>query len=284
MSSGIVSVSQSELTQRRRKLRQQRRVRTVQNGWRVLAVCALAGGSVWLATLPDWVIRQADQVSIEGNQFIPAHIIRGLLPIQYPQSILRVQPEQIARELKTKAPISDVVVGRKLFPPGLIIQVKERHPVAIAIMTPAVGQTLAPPTNKPASPDKPPQTANGQVGLLDENGMWIPLENYAALQRTLKLPTLKVIGNRDLYQSYWAKLYQAVRRSPVKITEINLQNPANLILTTELGIIHFGSYSPQFPSQLAALDRMRTISTQLSADQIAYIDLRNPASPTVQLK
>jgi cell division protein FtsQ len=74
-----------------------------------------------------------------------------------------------------------------------------------------------------------------------------------------------------------------VSRSPVKVTEIDCQDPANIILKTELGIVHLGSYSPQLATQLKVLDQMRRLSTQVNSSQIAYIDLKNPETPSVQM-
>jgi len=272
MTSNIAPVSQSDLTQRRRRLRQRRRVRVLQSSWRILAVTALAAGAVWLATRPDWVLRRPEQVTIQGNQFIPADKVRSLIPISYPQSLLWVKPQAIAQTLKAKAPIAEVAVSRRLFPPGLTVQVKERYPVALALPVPTAA-IMPRHTN--------PQPVSMRAGLLDESGMWIPLENYMAVDRSLKLPALRVIGKQETYQPYWSTLYRQVSRSPVKVAEINLQNPANLILKTELGTVHFGPYSAQFPAQLSALDRMRQLPARIKPTQIAFIDLRNLDSPAV---
>ncbi|MGA7937526.1 MAG: FtsQ-type POTRA domain-containing protein [Kovacikia sp.] len=276
MTSSIVSVSQTELAQRRQKLRYRRRVRSLQTVWRVLAVSGLAGGLVWVATLPAWVIRRPDQVTIEGNHYLSSQTIRALLPIPYPQSLLRIEPQSIQRELQSKAPIATVTVGRRLIPPGLVVQVQERYPVAIA---------LSVATNNPNFYQTNARTQAGSLkaGLLDEAGVWIPIEVYTSLNQALKLPELKVIGNLELYRPYWSKLYREVTQSPVKITEVHWQDPANLILRTELGIVHFGPYSSQFTYQLSMLDRMRKLSADSSFSQIAYIDLRNPDSPIVQM-
>ncbi|MBW4693473.1 MAG: FtsQ-type POTRA domain-containing protein [Lyngbya sp. HA4199-MV5] len=270
MISSIASVSQTELAQRRRKLRQRRRVRFLQAGWRVLAVCGLTAGVIWAATLPTWVIRRPEQVQIEGNHLIPVRTLRSLLPIPYPQSLFRVEPQVIARELQSRAPIEDVIVSRQLFPPGLVVQVKERLPVAIAFTT----EGSAPATTKTTS-------ANS---LLDENGMVIPLGSYTALDQSLKLPSLKVIGNPTTYRSFWSKLYRELTQGPpVNVSEIDLRNPSNLILKTDLGLVHLGAYSTRFPSQLQTLDRMRKLSTHSSFSQITYIDLRNPEAPAIQI-
>jgi cell division protein FtsQ len=263
----IAPVSQTELSQRRQKLRRQRRVRFFQASWRSLAVFGLAAGTVWSATLPAWVIRKPEQVTIKGNQFISAQTIRTLLPIAYPQSLLKIQPQAVSDALKAKAPIAEATVDRQLFPPSLTVRVQERTPVAVAL--PQAGTTK--------------NTDQNQTGLLDENGVWIPLESYTSLNQSLKLPTLKVSGKLDQYRANWSQLYQSINRSSVKVLEVNLDDSTNLILKTELGSVHFGAYGANFTNQLKALDQLRRLPTRVNLNQIAYIDLRNPESPAVQM-
>jgi cell division protein FtsQ len=250
-------------------------VKFLQASWRMLAVCGLTVGVIWAATLPTWVIRRPEQVRIEGNHFIPVHTLRSLLPIPYPQSLFRVEPQVIARELQARAPIAAVIVSRQLFPPGLIVQVQERLPVALALTSserPLPGGG----TNKPATTAKD--------GLLDENGMLIPLESYVALDQSLKLPSLKVIGNPDSYRSVWPKLYRELMQGPpINVSELDWRDPANLILKTELGLVYLGPYSAQFPYQLKVIDRLRRLSAHPSFSQITYIDLRNPDAPIIQM-
>ncbi len=277
----IAPVSQTELTQRRQKLRRQRRVRFFQASWRSLAVAGLAGGAVWAATLPAWVIRKPEQVTIKGNQFISAQTIRTLLPIAYPQSLLKIQPQAIVDALKLKAPISEATVDRQLFPPGLTVRIHERNPVAIALPS-SSGVSVS--TTKSSSPSANAMQANPtQPGLLDENGIWTPLETYTSLNQSFKLPTLKITGRLLHYRPYWATLYQVLSRSPVKVSEINWDDPNNLILKTELGFVHFGGYGSSFANQLKALDQMRRLPSHVNPSQVSYIDLRNPDSPFIQM-
>lgn len=277
MTGNFSPISQTDLAQRRQKLRRQRRVRLVQTVWRLVAVAGLAGGVIWLSTNPIWLIRSANQVKVEGNQFLPTPTVRSLLPLTYPQSLLQVEPQTIEQTLKAKAPIADVMVSRQLFPPGLTIRIRERLPVAVWLSTPGDAQLL----NQRPTPD---QNLAAKIGLLDESGVEIALENFLLTERSLKLPTLRVIGDVQHYRPIWGKLYRELIRSPVKITEIDFQNPANVVLKTELGNVQIGSYTDLFPDQLKTLDRMRKLPNQISLNQIAYIDLRNPASPTIQMK
>jgi cell division protein FtsQ len=229
----------------------------------------MATSLVWAITRPDWVIRQPEQIVIEGNHFLSSKAIRALLPLSYPQSLLQVQPQAIAKSLESQAPIAKATVSRQLLPPGLTIQVEERKPVAIA--------------QAPAPQNAKTSNSTSSAGLLDEQGVWMPKSSYGHLEENLELPRLKVIGSNAQYRPYWSEVYQAVNHSAVKVFEIDWQDPANLILKTELGNVHFGPYSSRFTEQLAILDRMRELPTHISPSKIAYIDLKNPDFPAIQM-
>jgi cell division protein FtsQ len=277
-------VSRAELAQRRKKLRWQRRWRFLQASWRTLAVVGLTGGVVWSTTLPIWVLATPDQIKIEGNQFLTVPTLRSLLPITYPQSVLRVEPQKLIETLKTKAPIAEATVDRQLFPPRLTIKVRERNPVAIVLPPRTQPAAIAAIKDIKSLVALGEKTSDGQTGLLDENGMWIPLESYASLNQALKLPTLKVLGKPEQYRPYWIQLYQALKQSPVKIRELDWSNPGNLILKTEIGPVHCGSYSQHFADQLRTLGQMRRLPSHADYPKVAYIDLKSPEYPIVQFK
>lgn len=266
----IASVSQAQLTTRRKKLRRERRIKSVQALWRSLFVSGMATGLIWAITLPDWVISNSEQIVVEGNHLLSAKSIRSLLPLSYPESILRVEPQAIAKSLESQAPIAEATVTRQLLPPGLTIKVKERQPVAIA-------QSTAPSSAQAAN-------STAKSGFLDAQGVLMPENSYTRLQQKLELPSLKVIGSSDQYLSHWSEVYQAVSHSPVKVFEIDWRNPANLILKTELGNVHLGPYSSRFTEQLTVLDRMRELPSHIQARNIAYINLQNPEFPAIQME
>lgn len=279
----IGTVSQSELARRRRQLRRSRRQKVFQAGWQLLAVSSLAGFLLWTTTSPALVIDTSEQVEIDGNEFLSDRAIRSLLPLSYPQSMLQVRPQELARELESQGPIAKATVSRQLFPLGLKVTVHERYPVAIA----SEGNAIAPEVPTDTPPGLSPNPAAGppgvpSVGLLDEQGMWMPLESYTALDPTAQLPQLRAVGPLEQYRSEWKSVYQSIRRSPIKIHEINWQDPANLILKTELGVVHCGPYSPRFGEQVTRLGQMGDLPNQIDLAQIAYIDLTNPDRPSLQ--
>lgn len=236
---------------------------------RTLVILGFSGGLAWEMTRPIWLLRQPSQVVISGNHLLSASAIRSLLPLSYPQSLLKIQPASLAHVLVTQPAIANANVTRQLFPVSITVQVSERVPVAIALRQGSLSSNSVP---------------TRSTGLLDETGVWIPLKSYMALSNTPQLPSLKVIGVPDQYRSYWSQLYQAVIHSPTKIFEIDCQDPANLKLKTELGIVYLGPYSSQLAEQFNVLARMRQLPAHVNLSQIAYINLKNPRLPLVQMQ
>uniref|UniRef100_A0ACD5GQ35 Uncharacterized protein n=1 Tax=Desertifilum tharense IPPAS B-1220 TaxID=1781255 RepID=A0ACD5GQ35_9CYAN len=90
---------------------------------------------------------------------------------------------------------------------------------------------------------------NASVGLLDDQGVWMPQESYTALNQSFPLPTLKIVGKPDTYRSHWREVYQIIHRSPIQITSIDWQDTNNLKLDTELGVIHLALTVPNLSSR-----------------------------------
>lgn len=276
----LTSVSPDQLARRRRFLRHQRRRKIFQAAWQILTISSLTGGTIWATTRPDWFIYQPDRVVISGNQFLSEQAIQSLLPISYPTSILQLRPQEIAEKLESTGHIAQANVTRKLFPPGLIVEVQEKYPVAIARVPSPPDQH--PPSPNPSDSSIPHLGLNSQVGLLDENGVWMSQDRYINLDRFIHLPRLTVIGDPNQYRPYWSEVYQAINRTPIEVYEIDWRDRANLILKTELGIVHCGGQTARISEQLRVLDRMRNLPAQINPSQIAYIDLTNPKKPTIQ--
>jgi cell division protein FtsQ len=267
---GIISVSRTDLAQRRKRLRRQRQMKIIQAIWRTFAITGLAGGLLWVAVQPVWVLKTPKQVVMKsGNQLLSDETAKSLLVLSYPQSLWRIEPAAIANSLKKQPTIAQAIVRRRLFPPGLNIEIQERVPVAV--------------TQTPSGQNQATGNKKVTIGLLDASGAWIPLEKYTSLHPTQKLPNLRVIGPPKQYCPDWTQIHQAVSQSLVKIMEIDCQNPANLILKTELGNVHLGVIGSQLPEQIKVLAQMRHLSAKLNSGQIEYIDLKNPEFPLVQM-
>jgi cell division protein FtsQ len=268
----ISSTSTEELSSRRRDLRRKRRGRSLQMSWQILSMTGLTLGVVWMVTLPDWMIRDPSQIVIQGNKSLSTDMIRAMLTISYPQPVLALQPDALAQQLEKQAPIAKATVTRRMFPPGMVVQVQERHPVATVYVSP----------NSSLTPNRRFDNLFA-TALIDEKGFWIPYEKFVAMNQSQKLPTLKVVGLQEQYQTQWASLYQLVSRSPVKISMIDWREPSNLVLYTDIGTVHCGPFGSRFAEQLKVLDQMRQIPDNIKSEQVAYIDLSNPDMPMLEL-
>lgn len=266
---GLVSVSPMDLAQRRKKLRQQQQMKIIQAIWRTFTISSLAGCLLWVAIQPMWVLNAPKQIVMKsGNQLLSEQTVKSLLVLSYPQSLWRIKPSAIADSLKQQPTVAQAMVSRRLFPPGLIIEITERVPVAMVYTSPG------------ANTDSTKQVA---VGLIDASGVWMPLDKYTSLNPGGKLPNLKVTGSPKQYLPYWTQLYLSVSQSSIKIMEIDCQDPTNLILKTELGNVHLGPPSSYLSEKIKILVQMRNLSKKLNSSQIEYIDLKNPENPLVQL-
>ena len=291
---GILSVARTNLAQRRQKLRRQRQIKVIQAIWRTVAVTGIASSLLWLAIQPMWVLKDSKQIVIKsGAKIEPAQKdIYSLLGLSSPQSLWRIEPSLIADSLKKQPNIAQATVSRRLFPPGLIIEIQERVPVAIAQIRKrqtATSCTIAPsaPGNsadvKPCVQNNSATNKQSELGLLDASGVWMPMAGYMSMNPQGELPQMMVIGDPAQYRPFWTQLYEAIRQSSLKVTEIDFQDPTNLILTTELGIVHLGSPSNKLPEQIQVLEEMRHLENQVNPSNIDYIDLKNPVMPLVQV-
>ncbi len=258
------------LHQRRRRLRSRRQRKRVGSLWRLLIVGSAAAASLWFFSHPNWVVRSPEDINIQGNQWLPDPLVHQHLAISYPETLLQLNPQAIATSLEANLPITEAHVNRQLLPPRLIVHVQERAPVAVALL--------------------PPQTdANGviqeQIGLLDTQGLWVPLDSQDLFTQLPHLPSLRVRGSRQIYESSWPRVYAALEASPLQVTEIDWRDPSRVILhSRELGEVHLGSLGENFEAQLAALDRLRNLPQEIDLNDVDYIDLQNPEAPYVQTR
>ncbi len=267
----ITEFSKANLKTRRKDLKRRRHKLFWQSLWRQTAMVGLAVSCLSLATSSRWQIQSTEQLTLSGNRLLPDEEVYKLMDIDYPQPLLKVRPLDLENNLIAEGPIADAIVRRRLLPPGLNVRIQERTPVAIALPNTDVAIK---------SLDDDPQSFI-QIGLLDAHGYWMPYSSFNQLGS--QEPKLQVQGMRPAYQKDWPTIYQMLQTNPVAIFRLDWRDPANLILHTELGIVHMGPYGPNFSKQLTALDRMRNLNAQMDIEEIDFIDLRNPDNPTLEI-
>jgi cell division protein FtsQ len=264
----ILSVSSTDLEDRREKLRRNRQIKIIGAIWRTLTLTGLTGGLLWFLIQPIWVLKSEKDITVSGNQLLSDEAIQSKMQLSYPKSLWRVEPSRLSASLKQQPAITQATVTRRLFPPGLVVKVSEILPVAIS-------QT-------PTLPDANSTNQKQVNGLVDINGVEVITDNYKSIPAN-KLPTLKLIGSLKECRPFWKELYQAVSNSSVKVMEIDCQDPTNIVLKTELGSVHIGSPTSELPEKIKLLAKIRRLPAQVNMKQIEFIDLTNTETILVQM-
>jgi cell division protein FtsQ len=249
--------SNEDLRDRRRQLRKERQVRTLKVSWQVLLLSGIGGGVIWGITRPDWTISKPQQVNIVGNQSLTAGAVRNMLGLHYPISLLQIEPQALNAKLLAQGSVVKATVHRELLPPRLDIQIRDRLPVAIV-----------------------DRSINSKVtrGLLDETGQWLPLSSYR-LQAD-QLPKLRLVASQSC--PGWTELYKALQQSPVQVSEVDCQDPLQLTLVTEIGLVRIGQFDRiKIYKQLQKAHELRNWQ-QSTTLKNAIVDLENPQSPKLQ--
>jgi cell division protein FtsQ len=248
------------LKNRRQTLKSQRRLKVWQSLWRISVLLGMVGGLFWLMSRPEWTIRDKSQITLSGNKFLPSAKLYKLLPLSYPQSIWQISTQKLGEKMETIPPLSKVEITRQLFPAQLNIAVQEKQPIAIAF-------------------------SNEGKGFLDKEGNFIAQSFYEPIKSDLKLPNSpQFMGYSTQYKKFWKTIYPLLQSSPVKINIIDGRSSTNIILFTEIGNVYLGSDVNQLTEQIQTLARMKKLPSRIPAGRIAYIDLSNAASPSIQLK
>ncbi|MGC8453289.1 FtsQ-type POTRA domain-containing protein [Cylindrospermopsis raciborskii LB2897] len=288
---GMLSVSRQDLLKRRRNLRRHRQMKILTAVWRILATSSIAGGMFWIILGPVWVITTPGQILMRsGNQLLPQKTVQRLLQFSYPQSLWRIRPAAIAQSLENQPIIAQAIVNRRLFPPGLNIEIQERLPVAMiqpsskSNATNCVSNSQVP-SKKVTSPAIPCSQSpkRDDINLIDASGNLIPWEKYNAFNPQGKLPALKVLGSPEQYHPYWVAVYQAIQDNSLNVMEIDFRDPKNVIFKTELGTVHLGIPVVQLDQKIQRLREMGNLKAKFKSGEIVYIDLQNPDYPLVQL-
>ena len=255
--------SKEQLRQRRRQLRQQRRVRVIKSLWRFLCMSGILAGLVWVVNQPDWTISKPEQIRIEGNQYLSDHTIRSMLAIPYPQLIVELAPEQLRTQLLARGSIASVQIDRGVLPPQLLVQVRDTAPVARIVRLSSLQSQL----------------------FIDERGLQLPLSSYRPTVWQRSLPKLQVMLPTQGTCPHWPQIYQAIHTSPVVVGLVDCRNPQSLRLQTEVGKIELGGFTDKsrLNNQMQQLDRLRDWQQHTSPDDVELLDLTNPDLPKLKL-
>ncbi len=224
---------------------------------------AILGGFAWTVSRSDWKISKAEQIRVEGNQYLTDKAIRSILAIPYPKLLMELAPEQLTAKLITNGSIASARIDRGLLPPHLVVQVEDLPPIAQVM------------------PDDDTQSQK----LVDEQGRQLPISSYqptvlSSLPKLqLRLPSTGICPD-------WSQLYRVIQTSPVAIGIVDCRDLQNLFVQTEIGKVRLGAAGMNARSneRIQQLDRLRDWQKGVNVADVDYLDLENPEAPKFQLK
>ena len=224
---------------------------------------AILGGFAWTVSRSDWKISQAEQIRVEGNQYLTDKAIRSILAIPYPKLIMELAPEQLTAKLIAQGSIASARIDRGLLPPHLVVQVQDLPPIARVLID---------------------NDSQSQI-FVDERGHQLPISSYQPTVLS-SLPKLQIRLPTTGSCPDWAKFYQLIQTSPVAIGIIDCRDPQNLFLQTEIGKVRLGSAGIDSRSneRIQQLDRLRDWKKNAGSVDVDYLDLENPDAPKLQIK
>lgn len=204
-----------------------------------------------LATLPNWQIKQQNQIKINGEKLVSENTIYRTLKFSYPQFIWTVNGLNLEQKIETIPSIAVAKINRRIMPPSIIISLQEKKPVAVA-------------------------TFQEQVGFLDAQGEWISLNFYDNINSDHPLPKLKVINYERQFRTAWSKIYQLISLYPdLKISEVHWDQFGGLFIQTKIGQFFLGSELSRLEQQFKIMTKLKNLPNHLESSEIAYIDLSN---------
>lgn len=262
MSSGKISTPLPPGVERRRRLRQERRRERIVQSWRFGALTATAACLGWVLLAQGWTLHTKEQMVVEGSQRLGRDAVIEAAQMQFPLRLLSLQPSQMETTLLKQLPVQAVTVQRRLLPPGLMVTLEDRRPLASATRVGRKGV---------------------EKGMVDGLGHWMA---HAAVGHGEEPETsIQVKGWAPAQRPALAMLLEQRDQLGSPLQTINIAADGNISLTTAgLGLVQLGTDPGLLEQQLTTMRQLsRSLPADLKRQPGSSIDLSDPAKPELQL-
>ena len=249
--------------ERRRRLRQERRREQLIQSWRILLFGGVSTGLIWLLLNAGWSLRSQEQLSVSGSDRLGSEAVVKAAGLRFPRPLITLQPGRLERRLLAELPVQSVSVQRRLVPPGLVIKLKDRRPIAAASRMGARGK---------------------EQGMVDLEGHWMPLT--VARQGEAPASTVRVEGWISSRRSMIATVLERRDQLGSPLQVIHVAPDGDLSLRTKtLGLVLLGSNERLLDQQLSTIALLSSsLPETLRGKASSGIDLSDPSKPELQLK
>ncbi len=229
--------------------------------WRILF---FSGFSLYLFTIfSNNAFKPIEEINIiiNGNNIYEYNDVKRAAKIKERTPLLNIIPKRISNTLKGKLSLQSVSARRQLFPPSLIIDIRERQPVAYA---------------RRLISDK------YQYGLIDLDAIWIPIKwEKISSKYDIKL---KVFGWKNNHKESISYIIKNRFNLGSSLKEIKLNSKGGLVLKTDIfNSVILGADYALIPQQLKVLAYLsENLPKKLNNKKFISIDLRDLSKPELQ--
>ena len=249
--------------ERRRMLRKERRREQLIQSWRILLFGGVSSGLIWLLLSAGWSLRSQQQLTVRGSDRLGSDEVVKAAGLRFPRPLITLEPGRLERRLLAELPVQSVSVKRRLVPPGLDIELKDRLPIAAASRMGAQGK---------------------EQGMVDVEGHWMPLT--VARQGEAPASAVRVEGwipsRRSMIATVLARRDQL--GSPLNVIYVAPDGDLSL-RTKTLGLVRLGSNERLLDQQLRTIALLSSsLPETLRGKTSSGIDLSDPSKPELQLK
>ena len=250
--------------ERRRRLRQELRRERLMPIRRILLLGGVSGGLVWVLLSAGWSLCcSQQQLTVRGSDRLGSDAVVKAAGLRFPRPLITLEPGRLERRLLAELPVQSVSVQRRLVPPGLEIELKDRRPIAAASRIGARGK---------------------EQGMVDFEGHWMPLT--VARQGEAPASAVQVEGWIPSRRSMIATVLDKRDQLGSPLTVIHIAPDGDLSLRTQtLGLVRLGSNERLLDQQLSTIALLsKSLPETLRGKASSGIDLSDPSKPELQLK
>lgn len=249
--------------ERRRRLRQERRKESLIQLWRILMFSGVSAALFWVLLSAGWSLRSQQQITVRGSDRLGIDEVVKAARLRFPRPLITLEPGRLERRLLAELPVQSVSVQRRLVPPSLEIELKDRRPIAAASRTGARGK---------------------EQGMVDLEGHWMPLT--VARQGDAPSSEVRVEGWIPSRRKTIAAVLERRDQLGSPLQVIYIAPDGDLSLRTKtLGLVRLGSNESLLDQQLGAIALLTSsLPETLRGKTSSGIDLSDPSKPELHLK
>jgi cell division protein FtsQ len=249
--------------ERRRQLRQQRRLERLRQLWRITLLSAAAAGLAWALVREGWVLRNPDQIEVLSSSQVSREQVIREAQLHLPQPLLALNPQELAQRLSAGLPVEQVQVTRLMLPPRLRISLVEREAIAQAQRRSSKGM---------------------ERGYVDRLGNWMTSRQHRGSGGN-RIPQVVVMGWQERLRRPLAEVIAQQDQLGSPLLQVRFEPNGSLWLrTAALGDVHLGLPDERLSRRLDVLRHLSALlPKQIKTLKIQSIDLSDPEQPELGL-